>query len=500
MRQKSILAIFLWGVFFLFIYIPFCYSQQTQKKVEPSLSPQVPQKVLKQQSPAAPEQKGDAKRPKTILPDLTVVGGLRMARGPETGEIAGGGPHRGERWFAVLLHFDVENRGEAPAGRFENWLVSEGRVGMQSAGRGIKNSLRPHERKTYGASFLIPLEYAGRTVRIRAYVDPLNETTESDETNNSSDWFEVRLPALLPDLEVRILSTGSPRAENRNPSTGRLEGSGAPEHLIPVYVFIPFSVVVKNNGLAPARPIRVRMETQGHEAGYGSFWLEVPGSRSTGGLDIDASLGPGEERSFSGLLCPRRFSLPEYRSHLEGRRLRFRAEVDPVFSVSGGVPHVVELNETNNYSSWTGYFTMPRPTITLEEGVVSVPDLSITIDNIEIIDRSTYPDLDICTITITVRNNGTVASGNSSGVEIWLLEREGWNLRLWSDGFRSFAPGESLTYPFAENLAVSKTATKARAIIDSRHWTLEVDRSNNQAERDFPLRLEPYRPEVDIRR
>jgi hypothetical protein len=230
-----------------------------------------------------------------------------VERGPETGEI---GPHGGEWSFFVLLYFDVENRGEYQAGRFENWLVSEGRVGRQGAGRGLKNSLRPHERKTYAASFLIPLEYAGRTLRIRAYVDPLGETTESDEANNSSDWLEVRLPSL--------------------------------------------------------------------------------------------------------------------------------------------------------------------------------PDLSITIDNIEVTDTSTYPDLDFCTITITVRNSGTVHSGTTSGVEIWILEREGWNLCSWSRGFRSLAPGESLTYPFAEDLTVSKTATRARAIIDPGHWTLEVDRSNNQAERNFP--------------
>jgi hypothetical protein len=143
---------------------------------------------------------------------------------------------------------------------------------------------------------------------------------------------------------------------------------------------------------------------------------------------------------------------------------------------------------------------MPRPTITLEAGVVSVPDLSITIDNIEVTDRSTYPDLDICTITITVSNIGTVPSGTASGVELWVLEREGWNLVSWSTGFRSLAPGESLTYPFAEDLTISKTATKARTIIDSDHWTLEVDRSNNQAEKNFPLRLQPHTPEEDIRR
>jgi hypothetical protein len=423
-----------------------------------------------------------------------------MVRGPEVTQLRTGA-HRGERWFSVSFAFDVENRGEALAGRFENWLVSEmiggSMIGMQSAGRGTKHSLRAHERRTYEGTYVFPPEYAERTVRVRAFTDPLNETTEVDESNNSSDWFDVRLPAPLPDLEVRILSTGSPRAGNLNPSTGRLEGSGAPEHLIPVYVFITCSVVVKNNGLAPARPIRVDMDAEGYAPGHGHFWLDVPGSRSTGGLDMDAALGPGEERSFSGLLRPRRLSLPEYRSYFEGRRLRFRAEVDrPFFSGT----HLVELNETNNYSSWTGYFTMPRPTITLEAGVVSVPDLSITIDNIEVTDRSTYPDLDICTITITVRNIGTVPSGTASGVEMWVLDREGWNCVSWSDGFRSLDPGESLTYPFIEDLAVSKTATKALAIIDSHHWTLEVDRSNNQAERNFPLRLEPYRPEVDIRR
>lgn len=221
------------------------------------------------------------------------------------------------------------------------------------------------------------------------------------------------------------------------------------------------------------------------------------GSRDSTGLDVDATLIPGEERTFSGLLRLPRLSLPEYRSYFEGRRFRFRAEVDRPFL---GGAHLVESNEANNYSSWTGYLTMPSPTITREEGVVSVPDLSITIDSIEITDRSRYPDLDVCTITITVTNMGTVTSGNASGGNLLIFERGTWNLASWSSGFRSLAPGESLTYPYVENFAVSKTATRARAIIDPDHWVLEINRSNNQAERDFPLRFEPFKPEVEIRR
>lgn len=270
MKKRSSSAVLMCGAFFLFVCIPVCFGQQTQKKVEPLLQPQVPQKTLKQTPPSVQEQKKDTGRPKTILPDLTVVGSLRMIRGIGVTQLRTGG----EWWFSLSFSFDVENRADAPCGRFEAWLVSEmvsgSMIGIQlpGTGRGIKHSLNAHERRTYEGTYLFPPEYAERTVRVRAYIDALNETTEADESNNSSDWFDIRLPNPLPDLEVSILSILSPTAGNRNPSTGRLEGSGAPESLIPVYVSMICSVVVRNNGLAPARPVRVEMDAEGYAPGH----------------------------------------------------------------------------------------------------------------------------------------------------------------------------------------------------------------------------------------
>jgi hypothetical protein len=468
MRQKNLLAIFLWGAFFLLIYVPVGYSQQTQKEVEPSLSPQVPQKVpkeqtqkkvepslspqvppkvLKQQSPASQEQKGEPTRPKRALPDLTVVGSLRVARGPETGEVAGG-PHGGERWFSVLLYFDVENRGMAPAGRFENYLVSEGSIGMQSAGRGIKNSLGPHERKTYNASFLIPLEYAGRTVRIRAYVDPLNETIESDETNNSSDWFEVRLPSLpsLPDLKVTI---------------DRIEETGWTPDIAPTYLgFYKLTFTVRNIGIASSRYVEWQIDFLNHRG-------EWEGN-ATGGTHTIAPGGSFTHR-LSGLQV------------LE-EATKVRVTLDPENWEE-------ELDESNNQAEKN------MPSLPTGRPVL-VADLSVTIDSIVQTGRSEGGD-GIYTISFTVRNNGT----GWNDINEWQIQY--FDGGTWYPLRHHILPVVTASHPFSRtesNLTIPDRATKVRVVVDPDDIVPESDESNNQAEKNMPLRLAPHLPEEEIRR
>lgn len=233
--SKVLMIGFLTGVVF-FSYFSFSYSQQIQK-VQPSLKPQP------QQQPQASQQQ------KLNLPDLTIVGGLRLEREPSLVTVDGSGPHGGERWFAATFSFTVENIGTAYAPRFENWLVSEDTAGMMSGGMRTKNSLEPGRSKRYWIGFLLPKSYAGRTARIRAVTDYLGETVESNEGNNASAWFEVRLPLRIerppvsimpkPDLTVTIGTL------TRNPSRDFHEPWGGFNYLS---FNIPFTIT--NRGSA----------------------------------------------------------------------------------------------------------------------------------------------------------------------------------------------------------------------------------------------------------
>lgn len=433
--MRNVIRLMLVVLFATVVIVPNVYAEDV-KPSKPPLKPMAPQ-----------EKTSPTKGQKTMLPDLTIVGSLRMAREPEVGEVAGSGPHRGERWFAVLFHFDVENRGEAPAERFENWLVSEGRVGMQSAGRGIKNSLRPHERKTYGASFLIPLDYAGRTVRIRAYVDPLNETTESDETNNSSDWFEVRLPTLpsLPDLTVTI---------------DNVEETGWIPDVAPSYLgFYNITFTVRNIGTASSR------FTEWHIYYFdrGEWHLHT-----TAGTH---PIAPG------GSFTHRERGLSIFET-----ATKVRVILDPENRER-------ELEKSNNQAEKN---MPPLPT----GRPVLVADLSVTIDSIVRTGRSPGGD-ELYTINFTVKNNGT----GMSGITDWQIHYfDGGIWHLVSNGLLGgLAPRHSIS-PTKSDLSIPERATKVRITVDPANVVPETDETNNQAERVMPVRVELHRPDMDIRR
>ncbi|MCU0581878.1 MAG: hypothetical protein MUF26_05440, partial [Syntrophales bacterium] len=123
------------------------------------------------------------------------------------------------------------------------------------------------------------------------------------------------VPAVSPDLVVSIVSIGTPRAENRDPFTGRIQDASGPAASVPIYVTLPLTVKVKNLGRTAARPLRVSVEAQGGmPPGYLAYSFKVAGSILPSMLYLNESLAPGTERTFSGTLISQQFTLALYRS------------------------------------------------------------------------------------------------------------------------------------------------------------------------------------------
>lgn len=132
------------------------------------------------------------------LPDLIYVGGLKPRTAPFI---------LGDR-IKIPVQLRIENRGNAPAGRFRIAffrLVDAPPGAMEEIefdGAKIFPGLRPsREGGGDGISFhsvmgnaIVPVALAGQRIRICAVVDSDNEVLESDETRNKTPWLEVQLP------------------------------------------------------------------------------------------------------------------------------------------------------------------------------------------------------------------------------------------------------------------------------------------------------------------
>ncbi len=314
------------------------------------------------------------------------------------------------------------------------------------------------------------------------------------------------VPAILPDLVVSIVSIGTPRAENRDPFTGRIQDAGGPADSVPVYVTIPLTVKVKNIGRAAARPLRVSVEAEGGmPPGYLAYSFKVPGSTLSDMLYLNESLAPGAERTFSGTLISRPFTLALYRSDAEGVTMRYRAVVDPLFP---GHPSIRESNETNNLSDWSMPVNLPRASIIIV-GTPVGPDLAATIDEVILKPDTTwyyggvtYNKYDIF---FRIYNRGTAEyRGQGTDALDWEMydfaesnrrvygSPDGW--RLFVSGFRlSIAPGSFQKFPL-RNMDLPTDCTKIKLVLDPGNRVAELNEENNIVEKSL-LQLAPLPPE-----
>lgn len=319
------------------------------------------------------------------------------------------------------------------------------------------------------------------------------------------------VPAVYPDLVVNIVSIGAPRAENRDPFTGRIEDASGPADSVPVYVTLPLTVKVKNLGRTAARPIQVSVEAEGGmPPGYLAYSYKVPGSILPSMLYLNESLAPGAERIFSGTLISPQFTLALYRSDAEAVTMRYRAVVDPPFA---GHPSIRELSETNNHSNWSMPVNLPRAT-TVIGGTPVRPDLTVTIGNIILKPGTTWMHGEVrhnkYDIFFRIYNYGTANyRGQGDDEPAWEMSyyaesnrtaygiRDGWNkfaiggcIDIAAGGFRELK---------VQDADLPADCTRLKVVADPRNREVELNEGNNIGEKSLLRTLPDSRvPATDI--
>jgi len=305
------------------------------------------------------------------------------------------------------------------------------------------------------------------------------------------------VPAVSPDLVVSIVSIGTPRAENRDPFTGRIEDASGPEDSIPIYVTLPLTIKVKNLGRSAARPLRVSVEAEGGmPPGYLAYSFKVAGSMLPSMLYLNDSLAPGAERTFSGTLISQQFTLALYRSDAEGVTMRYRVVADPPFP---GHPSIRELSETNNHSNWSMPVNLPRAAIAVGSTPVR-PDLSVVIGDVILKPGTTWMHGPVehnkYDIFFRIYNRGTANYiGQGSDEPAWEMSYFAESNRTAygiADGWNKFAVGgcidiavggfRELKVPDAD-LPTDCTLLKVTA--DPKNREIELNEGNNTGEKSL---------------
>jgi len=315
------------------------------------------------------------------------------------------------------------------------------------------------------------------------------------------------VPAVSPDLVVSIVSIGTPRAENRDPFTGRIQDASGPADSVPIYVTLPLTVKVKNLGRTAARPLRVSVEAAGGmPPGYLAYSYKVAGSILPSMLYLNESLAPGAERTFSGTLISQQFTLALYRSDAEGVTMRYRAVVDPPFP---GHPSIRELSETNNYSNWSMPVNLPRAAIAVGSTPLR-PDLSVTIGDVILKPGTTFMHGEVTynkyDIFFRIYNRGTANyRGQGSDEPAWEMSyysesnRTAYGIR---DGWYSYVIGGCIDIAvggFREvkvpDADLPSDCTLLKVVVDPENRETELNEGNNTCEkgllRTLPLSRVP---------
>jgi len=319
------------------------------------------------------------------------------------------------------------------------------------------------------------------------------------------------VPAVSPDLVVSIVSIGTPRAENRNPFTGRIEDASGPADSVPIYVTLPLTVKVKNLGRTAARPLRVSVEAEGGmPPGYLAYNYKVSGSILPSMLYLNESLAPGAERTFSGTLISQQFTLALYRSDAEGVTMRYRVVVDPPFP---GHPSIRELSETNNYSSWSMPVNLPRAALAVGSTPVR-PDLTVTIGDVILKPGTTRMHGDVTynkyDIFFRIYNRGTANyRGQGHDEPAWEMSyfaesnRTAYGIR---DGWHSIAIGGCIDIAVGgfrllkvQDADLSSDCTLLRVSVDPENREIELNEGNNTGEKSLLWTLPESRvPMTDV--
>lgn len=275
----------------------------------------------------------------------------------------------------IPFRVTVQNIGSGPAGTFKvsvSYVIATGRrTGLNLEG-GVPFSvpgqaniwypattapLAARGQITFDGKVIFNKAYAGTGVRLQAIVDSIAgdeimpdyvRVRESNETNNSSDWRAVDLPAGLPDLKLRSWTDFRYLVMEQNRLGRFITGFSIP----------PYPCTVENIGNAASASFKIAVEYQ-IVSGGGSLprtgQIAIPdANRTSPGLPCEIVAGNTHTFDRLNITFPMTFA---------GARVKLRLVIDPDGAVA-------ESNETNNTTRWSREIDIANLNIIITEADV----------------------------------------------------------------------------------------------------------------------------------
>lgn len=289
-------------------------------------------------------------------PDLIIVGNIRSAAVPS---------FSGDN-ILVPIALRIENRGSASAGPFQLgiiWLETppSGERLVPFSGTSSFSGLGPSSIAgglDVTGNVSLPKSLAGKTVKIKAWVDCALRVSESSEENNKSPWLEINLPLEIKQLARELRPIGLPDLviQARYTAAPRRVGE---------WIEIPFAVTMRNIGESDASIFKVYVQYRFvsvpavlldriHIATTYGAPFRVPGQSNVVFPFTSEPLPPRGTITFEGILSIGTIFDRTLDENTGRVRVRFEAIADSIQADGASMPEygrVRESHEDNNTSN-----------------------------------------------------------------------------------------------------------------------------------------------------